>query len=134
MDKKEISIYAPSEFSGLNIAMACAHLGIGSSKVFAEPPPIDIDELLPDEIFDWHKIGIGCDCPACQRKKLWIKMKKKFAGLPRLARGALLSLLRSEATDWQKACSPGLILKKFFRTRHRSILISSFPKNLCGLP
>lgn len=70
MAKKKplINLFAPSEFTGINIAMVCVHLDIGNKKVFAEPAPVDIDELTPDELFDWHKIGIGCDCQLCHKK------------------------------------------------------------------
>jgi|GEM_PF-5507767 len=54
MDLKNVS-----EISGLAVATTLCHLTGQGGKVFAEPPPIDIDELLPDEFFDWEAISIG---------------------------------------------------------------------------
>lgn len=54
-----IKLYDASEFTGLNIALALYSLTGRGGNIFAEPPPIDIDELLPDKFFDWDAIGIG---------------------------------------------------------------------------
>jgi hypothetical protein len=66
-----MQIYRKSEFTGLNIALALANTPVRSIKflhdffpgadpnlVFESPPPIDVDDLLPDEFFNWNEIGI----------------------------------------------------------------------------
>ena len=50
-------IHEVPEFSRLAIALI--NTGTTHGMVFGEPPPIDVDEILPDEFFDWDTIGIG---------------------------------------------------------------------------
>lgn len=60
-------LFDANKFSGINFALSISDIpdhyvesrfSRKLTKIFKSPPPIDIDELLPDKFFDWDKIGI----------------------------------------------------------------------------